>query len=95
MVSGATNKEEIWSIIDEEFIRLYTYNIWGGNPLNRIVAEGEWLRNLIFNFWMQLEMWKEICFTGRNALLKNIIDFFMDYDIKIDDDKTEEKRYKK
>ena len=61
MVSGATNKEEIWSIIDEEFIRLYTYNIWGGNPLNRIVAEGEWLRKFDFNFWMQLEMWKEIC----------------------------------
>ena len=49
-VKGLKEKEEVWNIIEEDFIRFYNYKIWGGNIENRIVAESESYKSLIFNF---------------------------------------------
>lgn len=91
MVSEATKTEEIWRIIEDEFIRLYTYKIWGGNPINQSVADGEWLQKFDFQFLDAIRDVERDMFTGRNTLLKNVLDFFMDYDIKSNNKPEEEK----
>lgn len=92
MVSEATTTEEVWNIIQDEFIRLYTYKIWGGDPLNRNIADGEWLRKFDFQFLDAIRDVERDMFTGRNTLLKNIIDFFIDYDVKIDKKMSDEEK---
>lgn len=91
MVSEVTETEEIWKIIDDEFIRLYTYKIWGGNLINQSVADGEWLQKFDFQFLDAIRDVERDMFTGRNTLLKNVLDFFMDYDIKSNNKPEEEK----
>lgn len=95
MVLGATKTEEVWQIIEDEFIRLYTYKIWGGNPANQSVADSEWLQKFDFQFLDAIRDVERDMFTGKNTLLKNVFDFFMDYDIKSDESKSEDKKIEK
>ena len=83
-VSGKESAKEIWKIIKSEYIRLYTYKIWAGNPDNRVVADGDSLRKFDYQFLNAIRDVERDMFSGRNSLLKRVIDFFMDYEIKSD-----------
>ena len=84
-VSNLENTIEIWNVINDEFLRLYTYKIWGGDPTNKIVADSETLKRFDFQFLDAIRDVERDMFSGKNTLLKNILDFFMDYNIKSDD----------
>lgn len=84
-VSGIDNAKEIWKIIKSEYIRLYTYKIWAGNPENRVVADSDSLRKFDYQFLNAIRDVERDMFSGRNTLLKRVIDFFMDYEIKSDE----------
>lgn len=71
-----------WKIIKNDFIRLYTYKIWGGNLDNQTVADGESLSRFDFQFLDAIRDVERDMLTGKNTLLRNVFDFFMDYDIK-------------
>lgn len=92
MVSDASKKEEVWQIIEEEFLRLYSYKIWGGNQSNQAIADRDSLRKFDFQFLDAIRDVERDMFTGRNTLLKDVIDFFMDYDIKSNKSKEEEQK---
>lgn len=83
-VSGIDSVKEIWKIIKSEYIRLYTYKIWAGNPNNRVVADSDSLRKFDYQFLNAIRDVERDMFSGRNTLLKRVIDFFMDYEIKSD-----------
>lgn len=83
-VSGIDSAKEIWKIIKSEYIRLYTYKIWAGNPENRVVADSDSLRKFDYQFLNAIRDVERDMFSGRNTLLKRVIDFFMDYEIKSD-----------
>ena len=83
-VSGIGSTKEIWKIIKSEYIRLYTYKIWAGNPDNRVVADSDSLRKFDYQFLNAIRDVERDMFSGRNTLLKRVIDFFMDYEIKSD-----------
>ncbi len=83
-VSGIDSAKEIWKIIKSEYIRLYTYKIWVGNPANRVVADSDSLRKFDYQFLNAIRDVERDMFSGRNTLLKRVIDFFMDYEIKSD-----------
>lgn len=76
---------EIWNVIEEDFLRLYTYKIWGGDPTNQITADSESLNKFDFQFLDAIRDVERDMFSGKNTLLKNVLDFFMDYNIKSDD----------
>lgn len=83
---------EAWQVIQDEFLKLYTYKIWGGDPVNQIAADSESLNKFDFQFLDAIRDVERDMFSGKNTLLKNILDFFMDYNIKSDDSlPTEEK----
>lgn len=90
MTQTATSVQEIWKIINDEFIRLYTYKIWGGNPINQVTADGESLQKFDFQFLDAIRDVERDMFTGKNTLLKNVLDFFMDYNIKSDGNVSKE-----
>lgn len=75
---------ETWQAIQDEFLRLYTYKIFGGDPNNQITADSESLNKFDFQFLDAIRDVERDMFTGKNTLLKNVLDFFMDYNIKSD-----------
>jgi len=94
LVSTATSRKEVWRIIQDEFIRKYVYKIWGGNPDNQISANSEMLQNFDFQFLDAIRDVERDMYSGKNTLLRDVLDFFMDYDIKsnesLDDEMKEQ-----
>ncbi|MGY5237990.1 ATP-dependent nuclease [Clostridium tertium] len=82
LVKDLEKEEDIWSLINEEFIRLYTYKIWGGDPINEVVADNESLQKFDFQFLNAVRDVERDMLTGKNSMLKSVLDFFMDYEIK-------------
>lgn len=82
MLSTTTAINEAWEIIDRNFLRLYTYKIYGGNLENQIAVDGEYLKKFDFQFLDAIRDVERDMFSGKNALLKNVLEFFMDFDIK-------------
>ncbi|WP_223701855.1 ATP-dependent nuclease [Sutcliffiella deserti] len=82
MQSTSTSIIEAWEIIDRNFLRLYTYKIYGGNLENQITVDSEYLKKFDFQFLDAIRDVERDMFSGKNTLLKNVLDFFMDFDIK-------------
>jgi len=85
--------EKAWKLLKHEFIRFYTYKIWGGDIANQATADSDSLKKLDFQFLNAIRDVERDMLTGRNTLLRDVFDFFMDYDIKIDDVKTPEVKH--
>jgi putative ATP-dependent endonuclease of OLD family len=81
-----TSKEEAWLTIKHEFIRFYTYKIFGGDPKLQVSADSESLQKFDFQFLNAIRDVERDMFTGRNTMLRDVLDFFMDYDIKSADE---------
>ncbi len=98
-VSGISDLEKIWKIIQQDFIRFFVYKIWGGNIIIRAIADSESLQKFDFQFLNAIRDVERDMLTGRNTLLRDVLDFFMDYDTKksdkSNDEKTEEIKKKK
>lgn len=77
-------KELAWKTIRRNFIRLYTYKIFGGDLKNRNQAEAESLQKFDFQFLDAIRDVERDMLTGRNTLLRNVFQFFLDYDLKAD-----------
>lgn len=81
--------EQYWLAIKHNFLRKYKSNIYGGNPDFKQVADTESLKKFDFQFLDAIRDVERDLFTGKNTLLREVIDFFMDYEIK--SDKTKDK----
>ena len=88
-IKDASTKEDARKIINDNFIRLYINKTWVGNPDNQIQIDGESLNKFDFQFLDAVRDVERDMFSGRNTLLKSVIDFFIDYDIKSDKKLTE------
>lgn len=85
--------EKAWEILKHDFIRFYVYKIWGGEITNQAAADSESLQKFDFQFLDAIRDVERDMLTGRNTLLREVFDFFMDYEIKINDDKTPEEKH--
>lgn len=91
-VGGLESREKIWNLIKTDFIRMYINKIWVGNPENQVAVDGENLSKFDFQFLDAIRDVERDMFSGKNTLLKNVIDFFMDYEIKSDNSISVEKQ---
>lgn len=83
-----------WKTIDNNFIRKYVHKIYCGNLEYKIEVDNEVLKKFDFQFLDAIrDVERDLC-TGRNALLKEVLDFFMDYDIKSDIKKDKDQKIK-
>lgn len=85
--------DKAWKTLKHEFIRFYTYKIWGGNIVNQSTADSESLQKFDFQFLDAIRDVERDMLTGRNTLLREVFDFFMDYEIKIDKSKAPEQKH--
>lgn len=85
--------DKAWKLLKHEFIRFYKYKIWGGEITNQATADSESLQKFDFQFLDAIRDVERDMLTGRNTLLREVFDFFMDYEIKIDKDKTPEDKH--
>lgn len=83
-----TDIDAAWRIIKRDFIRKYNYKIFGGNPTLQNQAESDNLQKFDFQFLNAIRDVERDMFTGRTTLLKDVLQFFMDYEIKKDITKT-------
>jgi putative ATP-dependent endonuclease of OLD family len=80
MLSRATSKKEAWSIIKHNFLRYYTYKIWGGEIENQTVADSESLQKFDFQFLDAIRDVERDMFSGKDTLLRDVLNYFLDFD---------------
>lgn len=85
---------DYWEMLEYNFLRKYTWKIYVGNPEHQVTVDQESLRKFDFQFVDAIRDVQRDLVSGKNALLKEIIYFFMDYDIKTDKEKDLEAREK-
>lgn len=81
-----TSKEQAWQIVKQDYLRFYKHKIYGGDPALLQTADNESLQKFDFQFLNAIRDVERDMFTGKNTMLKEILDFFIDYEIKSADE---------
>jgi putative ATP-dependent endonuclease of the OLD family len=89
--SNPTSKD-YWRMIKRKFIRKYVSRLYGGQLEFNNRAESEKLDRFDFQFLEPIRDVERTMFTGRNPMLKEILDYFLDDDIARDDNLDEDKK---
>ncbi|MCY0977283.1 AAA family ATPase [Chryseobacterium wangxinyae] len=79
-------RDKAWNVIKQDYLRFYTYKIYGGDPTLLQTADSDSLRKFDFQFLNAIRDVERDMFTGKNTMLKDVLDFFLDYDIKSADE---------
>lgn len=90
-----SNKDHAWLTIKHEFLRFYNYHILGGDPSLQVKADSDSLQKFDFQFLNAIRDVERDLFTGRNSMLRDIFDFFMDYNIKSELEAVKTKQQKR
>lgn len=77
-----TDIDKAWDIIKHDFLRKYIYKIYGGDPSLHMVADSDSINKFDYQFLNAIRDVERDMFTGKNTLLREIVDFFIDYEIK-------------
>lgn len=88
-VANAITAKEIWKIIEQDYIRLYKSIRSGGNQAAGININ-ETLGQIDFQFLDAIRDVSHDLYAGYNPLLRDVLNFFIDYSVKNDVTKTED-----
>ncbi len=86
----STNIEEYWSEIEHSFLSKYIWKLYGGDEKLKMAIDNDILSKFDFEFLQPIRDVERDLSSGSNSLLKEVIDFFIDYDIKNDTTKTKD-----
>ena len=89
-VANASTAKEIWKIIEQDYIRLYKSSRLGGNQA-AVININETLEQIDFQFLDAIRDVSRDLYAGYNPLLRDVLNFFIDYSVKNDSRKTEDK----
>ena len=78
------NIEDYWLSIKHQFLKKYTSKIYCGNPDYKNIVDNETIKKIDFQFLSAIRDVERDLFSGKNTLLREVIDFFIDYEIKND-----------
>lgn len=76
--------EDYWLTIKHQFLKKYTSKIYCGNPDYKNVVDNDTIKKVDFQFLDAIRDVERDLFSGKNTLLREVIDFFIDYEIKSD-----------
>ncbi|RRD75278.1 DUF2813 domain-containing protein [Alloprevotella sp. OH1205_COT-284] len=88
-VANANTAKEIWKIIDHDYIRLYRSSRSGGNQAAGI-SVNDALGQIDFQFLDAIRDVSHDLYAGYNPLLRDVLNFFIDYSVKNDPTNTED-----
>ncbi|MFA1710260.1 ATP-dependent endonuclease [Peribacillus frigoritolerans] len=80
----STDINDYWKAIEQHFLKKYVSKTYVGNPDLKNQVNSSELSRFDFQFLSAIRDVERDLFKGNNALLKEVIDFYMDYDIKND-----------
>lgn len=89
-VLDVKDKYSLFKIIEDKYIRKYTHAIYGGPVSVQNQAQGEDLKKIDFEFVNALRNVEEEIYGGRAALLRDVLRYFLDFDLN-DDKQREDK----
>lgn len=82
-------EKEFWSLMKRKYMRKYISRIYGGDESLQRKANTEELNRFDYQFLDAIRDVETQLFTGKNTLLKDVLNYFLDYDLK---DTEESKR---
>ena len=91
-MQSISNETDAWSLIEESFLRRYKYSIVGGSPDRREKADAESLNRFDVQSLDALRNVENDLMNSRSALLKEVLDFYIDYEIRNNPNITKEER---
>ncbi|MCD4833777.1 MAG: AAA family ATPase [Bacteroidales bacterium] len=75
------DSEKVWRFIKKYFFSKYVARVYGGNPKNKETADNEMLEKFDFQFLDAIRDAEKQMFFGNNTILKEVLNYFLDYDI--------------
>ncbi|WP_368495242.1 ATP-dependent endonuclease [Bacillus thuringiensis] len=87
-----TNINDYWNEIKNNYLRKYVHKIYVGNIENKNLIDTDSINKFAFQFLTAIRDVERDLFTGSNTLLKEVIDFFIDYEIKTDISMTDDEK---
>jgi putative ATP-dependent endonuclease of the OLD family len=78
---GKYDQEKCFKLIDKKFIKKYLSRIYGGNSEKEEVADPENLNRFDFQFLDAIRDAEREMFYGNNTLLRDVLNYFLDYDL--------------
>lgn len=91
-LNSATDADSAWNIIEELFLRRYKYYIVGGQPSRMERADSDLLNGFDVQSLEALRNVENDLFGSRSNLLKEVLDFYIDYDIKNNNSLSKEEK---
>lgn len=85
-----TSIQSAWDVIEQDFLRLYSAKIYGGNPALQQQADWDLLNKFDLQFLTAIRDVERDMFKGKSAMLAQILTYFLDYDVKSDCSITDE-----
>lgn len=86
-MSDVIDKYSLFKGIEDKYIRKYAYTIYGGPLASQNQAQGEDLKKIDLEFVNALRNVEDEIYGGRAALLKDVLQYFLDYDLNDDEDR--------
>ena len=84
------NYNDYWDFLETYFIKKYNYKLFVGHDYLNNVADREDLSKFDYQFLSAIRDVEKDLMSGKKSLLKEILDFFTDYDLKgLDESKYE------
>ena len=88
-MSDVIDKYSLFKGIEDKYIRKYAYTIYGGPFASQNQAQGEDLKKIDLEFVNALRNVEDEIYGGRAALLKDVLQYFLDYDLNDDENREE------
>lgn len=89
-VANVSSAKEIWKIIDHDYFRMYKSNRSGGNESSVNNKVYDVLKQIDFQFLDAIRDVSHDLYAGYNPLLREVLNFFIDYAVKNDESKSED-----
>ncbi len=81
-MASVTDVHNAWLRIKHDFLRLYVAKLYCGDANLMVTADPETIQKFDFQFLNAIRDVERDMFSGRNTLLREVLDFFLDYDEK-------------
>ena len=91
-VVGISETDKIWNVIRDEYLRKYVSRMWAGNPTNQARLDGDTVDKIDFEFLGPIRDVERDLFSGKSPLLREVLNFFIDYEIKFDKTKSKDEQ---
>ena len=76
------NDSDYWEFLEKEFIKKYVHKFYGGHEEYKNTVDWDDLAKFDFQFLSAIRDVEKDLSTGKKSLLKEVLEFFTDYDLK-------------